>query len=273
MIETIIRPQSGWKLLDLKAIWEYRELFYIFAWRDIKVRYRQTLLGILWVILQPLTSMTIFTVLFGRYAKIPSGDLPYALFVLIGLVFWNFFSNAVISANESLLAHENIIKKVYFPKVILPLAAVVTSFVDFCINTLLIIAFSYILGYPPHWQFVIVFPLCVLITCATASGLGLFLSSMNVKYRDVRYLIPHFIQILFFFTPVIYPLSIVSSVNRIILALNPLSTVIELLRTAFTGGNFPFIHLLFVSGISTLFVCILGVWHFTRTERFFADIL
>lgn len=273
MKETIIRPQSGWKLLNLRAIWEYRELFYIFAWRDIKVRYRQTVLGILWVVLQPLTSMVIFTVLFGRYAKVPSGNLPYSLFVLIGLVFWNFFSTSLTSANESLISHENIIKKVYFPKIILPLASIVTALVDFSINTILLITFALLLGYSPRLQFLIVFPICVGLAITTASGLGLLLSSLNVKYRDVRYLIPHFIQVLFFFTPVIYPLGIVSPANRILLALNPLAILIELVRSSFTGRPFAFTDLLLISVFSTLVLMIVGIWHFSKTERFFADIL
>ena len=273
MKETIIRPQSVWKLLDLRAIWEYRELFYILAWRDIKVRYRQTVLGVIWVVLQPLTSMLIFSLLFGRYAKVPSGDLPYPLFVLSGIVYWNLFSNAITNANDSMLANENLIKKVYFPKIILPLASYVTTMVDFSFNMILLLGFAIILGYVPHWQFFIVFPLSLIMTSITAVGFGLLFSSLNVKYRDVRYVIPHIMQVLFFFTPIIYPLSIVSPTNRNILSLNPMVTVIEAVRISLIGGNFPYSQIIIISITSALAVFIIGLIYFAKTEKFFADIL
>lgn len=273
MKEIVIRPKKIMSLVDLKEIWRYHDLFYIFVWRDIKVRYKQTILGILWVVLQPLVSMVIFTVLFGNLAKIPSGKLPYSLFVFIGLVFWTFFSTALSHTNDSLLANENIIKKVYFPKIILPLASVVTSFVDFTINAFLLLIFASVLGYFPNVGGIIIFPLAILMTTVTASGLGLFLSSLNVKYRDVRYILPYMVQILFYFTPVIYPLSIVSERNRYIMALNPMTSVVETMRVVFSGGEAVRGELLIISIASAFCIFIVGFFYFRKTEQFFADLL
>jgi lipopolysaccharide transport system permease protein len=270
---TVIRPQDMFTFPDLKELWSFRELFYIFVWRDIKVRYKQTTLGVIWVLLQPLVNMVIFTVLFGNLAKVPSGDLPYSLFVFIGLVFWTLFSSAVSFCNDSLLNNENIIKRIYFPRIILPLAAVITTCVDFCISLLLLFGFALLLGYVPHWNIVYILPFCIFLTLITTVGLGLFLSSLNVKYRDVRYALPFFIQILFYFTPVIYPLSIVSSRNKALLALNPLATVIELMRSAYAQTSRIDASLIGISLLSAFFLLSFGFWHFRKTERFFADIV
>ena len=272
MKSIVIRPNRSLSL-DLSEIWNYRELFYIFAWRDIKVRYKQTLLGILWVIFQPITSTFIFTIFFGNLAKIPSGKLPYSLFVLSGLVFWNFFSTSLSHASDSMVANENIIKKVYFPKIILPLSSVVVSFVDFIINMIILIIYATILGYMPNIWSLVVFPIAILVSAVTASGLGLFLASFNVKYRDVRHILPFFIQILLFLTPVIYPLSIVSEQNKLIMALNPMSSVIESVRMVFYNELLISPRLILISLISSVSIFIGGIWYFKQTERFFADIV
>ena len=272
MKSIVIRPNRSLSL-DLSEIWNYRELFYIFAWRDIKVRYKQTLLGILWVIFQPITSTFIFTIFFGNLAKIPSGKLPYSLFVLSGLVFWNFFSTSLSHASDSMVANENIIKKVYFPKIILPLSSVVVSFVDFIINMVVLIIYATILGYMPNIWSLVVFPIAILVSAVTASGLGLFLASFNVKYRDVRHILPFFIQILLFLTPVIYPLSIVSEQNKLIMALNPMSSVIESVRMVFYNELLISPRLILISLISSVSIFIGGIWYFKQTERFFADIV
>jgi len=272
MKSIVIRPNRSLSL-DLSEIWNYRELFYIFAWRDIKVRYKQTLLGILWVIFQPITSTFIFTIFFGNLAKIPSGKLPYSLFVLSGLVFWNFFSTSLSHASDSMVANENIIKKVYFPKIILPLSSVVVSFVDFIINMIILIIYATILGYMPNIWSLVVFPIAILVSAVTASGLGLFLASFNVKYRDVRHILPFFIQILLFLTPVIYPLSIVSEQNKLIMALNPMSSVIESVRMVFYNELLVSPRLILISLISSVSIFIGGIWYFKQTERFFADIV
>lgn len=273
MEQIIIKPKKDWQIIDLKELWKYRELFYIFSWRDIKVRYKQTILGILWVVFQPLVTMIIFTFFFGKMAKIPSGELPYSLFVLCGLVFWTFFSGSLSHAADSLVANEGIIKKVYFPKVLLPLSSIITGFADFFINLILLLIFAIFLGITVRPIGLIIFPLAIFLTSITSMGLGLILSSFNVKYRDVRYILPFFIQILLFVTPIIYPLSIVSSTNRIIMALNPMTSVVEAVRFVFSPTYMLKGELILASFISSVFIFIFGLWYFRKTEDFFADIV
>lgn len=271
--EIILKPHRTNLYIDIKEIWRYRELFYIFAWRDIKVRYKQTALGIIWVIFQPLVSMVIFTIFFGNLAKIPSGNLPYPLFVLCGLVFWTFFSTALTSASASLIANENIIKKVYFPKVILPLSTIVTASVDLAINLVLLFIISLYFKYIPPVQTLGILCIGYVITFLTASGLGLFSSALNVKYRDIRYIIPFFIQIMLFLTPVIYPSSLLKSVNKMIFALNPMTGVIESLRTVISGSmNIDYITL-GISAVTSVIIFLIGLVFFNATEKFFADLI
>lgn len=273
MNDIIIRPKKIWSLTDIKEVWQYRDLFYIFAWRDIKVRYKQTTLGVLWVIFQPLITMLIFTVFFGNLAKIPSGKLPYPLFVLIGLIFWNYFSAVLTHASSSMIENENIIKKVYFPKIILPLSSLVTSLVDLGINLVMLSVFGLILGFIPSVLILIAIPFGIVITAMTAGGLGLFLASVNVKYRDVRYILPFFIQILLFLTPVIYSVDNLSVRNKYIMAANPISSVIESIRRIYAGGELIHPSILFISFISAAVILIGGWWYFRKTEQFFADIV
>lgn len=271
--KTVIKPQSNPFSLNLPELWQYRELFYILAWRDIKVRYKQTFLGILWVILQPLASTFIFTIFFGRLAQIPSGGLPYALFVLIGLVFWNFFNQSVTNASNSTINNEAIIKKIYFPRLILPLGTIVTASVDFAISLVLLsLAFIYFQISPTIY----IIPAVIigyLIVFITASGIGMFLSSVNVKYRDVRYILPFFTQLLLFLTPVIYPTTIVRPSNRLILALNPVTGVIEMVRASVDPSVILNPQVIAISVVSSLLIFIFGVFYFRRTESFFADII
>src|SRR3989344_391639 len=269
----VITPNNSWNIFNLKEILNYRELIYIFSWRDLKVKYKQTLLGVIWVIFQPLVSMIIFTVLFGNLAKVQSGKLPYSLFVLLGLVFWNYFSASLTSINDSLITNENIIKKVYFPKIILPISSLLTHSVDFFINTLILLIFATILGYPPGIKFIFIYPIIFLLASFTILGVGLLMSSFNVKYRDVRYILPFFIQILFFFTPIIYPTSIVSTGKKYILALNPMTTVVELSRLIFDPGLKLNIQFVTISLVSLILILFLGLWNFNKIERFIADIV
>lgn len=271
--EIVIKPDSEWKLFDFKEILRYKELLYIFIWRDIKVRYKQTILGFLWVIFQPSVTTVVFTIFFGNLAKIPSGNLPYSLFVLIGLVFWSFFSNAVSAASNSMLANEGIIKKVYFPKIILPFSAILISLFDFSITLAILFIFAAFLGFYPHILGVIIIPIAILVISITAVGLGTFLAAVNVKYRDVRYVLPYFIQILLFLTPVIYPLTIVSDRNKYIMALNPMTSVVETVRVVFSRGQFINISLILISLTSSIIIFLLGLWYFKKTERFFTDVI
>lgn len=272
MKEVIIKSKSKFYLIDFDELWRYRELFYIFTWRDIKVRYKQTVLGIAWVIFQPLITMVIFTIFFGNIAKISSNGLPYPLFVLVGLVFWTFFSGALTQASSSFLENDNLLKKVYFPKIILPISATITSLVDFSISAILLLIVIIVYRAALSPLLLIIFPLGVFITFLTASGLGLLLSSLNVKYRDVRYILPFFIQLLLFITPVIYPSSIINLQLRYLLALNPMTGVIESIRALIS--NLPIdINMLLISMISAVIFFILGLLYFRSTEDFFADII
>ena len=271
--EIKIKPIKTNFYLNLKELWDYRELFYIFAWRDIKVRYKQTVLGIAWVVFQPLASMLVFTIFFGNFAKIPSGNLPYPLFVLCGLVFWTFFSTALSTASNVLISNENIIKKVYFPKVILPLSTIVTASVDFAISIILLFIVGLYFKFVPPPLILIVVLLGYFISFMTASGLGLFFSAVNVKYRDVRYIIPFFIQLLLFLTPVIYPTSIIKSSSKFLFILNPMSAVIESVRTVISGNlNIDFMGL-GTAALISLVIFFFGLGFFNATEKFFADII
>lgn len=272
-VEIIIKPKTSNFFLDLSEIFRYHELLYIFAWRDIKVRYKQTVLGIIWAVLQPIVTMIIFTIFFGNLAKIPSENMPYSLFVLIGLVFWTFFSGSLSHASNSLVDNESIVKKIYFPKIILPISSIITSSIDFGINFIILLLFAIFLGFFPSPWIILVVPLSLMLASITIAGLGLFLSSFNVKYRDVRYILPFFIQILMFLTPVIYPLSIVSPINRYIMAINPMTSVIESVRLVFSKGGMIDPNLILISVVSAVFIFVVGLIYFRRTERFFADIV
>ncbi len=268
-----ITPRNNWWNIDWKELWRFRELFFIFAWRDIKVRYKQTFLGIAWTVFQPVTTMIIFTVFFGKLARISSGKLPYSLFVLGGLVFWNFFSGVLSHASNSLIENENLIKKVYFPKIFLPLSSILVSFVDFTINLIILILYSLVLKFTPSIYAILIIPLAILLTTVTSAGLSLFTSALNVRFRDVRYILPFFIQILLFVTPVIYPLSIVSSTNKLIMALNPMTAVIDSSREALSGTvilNWPVI---ITSITSAVIIFASGLAYFKHTEKYIADII
>jgi lipopolysaccharide transport system permease protein len=269
-MEYHITPPKGLVDINFSELWQYRELFFIFAWRDIKVRYKQTALGVTWAVFQPLLSTFIFTVFFGRLAKIPSGVLPYSLFVLCGLVFWNFFSGALTHASNSLVENENIVKKVYFPKLILPLSAIVTNFIDFAISLAMMLIYTFALGFIPSLMFIPVLILGIIIASVGAGGLGLFLSAFNVRYRDVRYILPFFIQSMLFLTPVIYPTTIVSNTHKYIMAINPMTGVIEAARATLSGVPIDWL-LLGLSALSAAIFLIIGFIYFRQTEAFFAD--
>lgn len=269
---TVIKPKPKWALLDLSEVWAYKELFWIFAWRDIKVRYKQTILGAGWAILQPLFSMFIFTIFFGNFAKIPSGELPYPLFVLIGLTFWNYFSGVLSRASNSLIENESIVKKVYFPREILPLSTVGANLLDFIISFTLLLIVSLYFHFVPNALILLIVPLGLIIGTLGAGGLGLLLSAFNVKYRDVRYALPFFIQMMIFLTPVIYPTSIMRPAFRYIIALNPMTGVINAARVIFSGGTNLDWEILGISAGASILVFIIGLYYFRSTERFFADL-
>jgi lipopolysaccharide transport system permease protein len=270
--ELIIKPQKRWFDLNLKELWLYRELAFIFAWRDIKVRYKQTALGIIWAILQPVLTVAIFSFFFGRLAKIPSDGIPYPIFAFVGIVFWNYFSISLTGASNTIIENENIIKKVYFPRLILPISSTLTPLIDLGISLVVLIIFMLYYGMFPMLTGILMLPVLFVVSFLASSGLGLFLASINLKYRDVRYALPFFIQILMYVTPVIYPTSLVEEKYRWIIALNPMTGVIETARSSFLGVTPINFQLLSISVIVSISLFLFGVFKFKKTERFFADL-
>lgn len=270
--EIIIKPQNKWFNLNLKELWVYRELAFIFAWRDIKVRYKQTAIGIIWVILQPVLTVAIFSFFFGKLAKLPSDGVPYPVFAFVGIVFWTYFSISLTGSSNTINENENIIKKVYFPRLILPISSAITPLIDLFISLAVLIGLMLYYGYVPTLLSIVVIPFLLLISFLASSGLGLFLASINLKYRDVRYALPFFIQILMYLTPVIYPSSIVGPKYQWILALNPMTGIIEAARAVFFSVNPINLNLLFISVLISICLFLFGVFRFKKTERFFADI-
>lgn len=268
----VIRPKRLFHLSDLRELWNYRELLYFFSWRDLKVRYKQTVLGVLWSILQPLITMVVFSFFFGKLAGMPSDGVPYPIFVYTGLLFWQFFSDALGETSSSLVANKAIVSKVYFPRLLLPISGVITKFVDFLISAIILVFLMIYYGYTPNLGGLAILPLLLVLTFMAAIGLGLFLSAVNVKYRDVRYALPFFIQLLLFVTPVIYPASIAGAYSKI-LALNPMMGVIQSARAALLGTTPINWTLILTSLIASLVLLAIGLVYFKKTERYFADII
>lgn len=268
----VIKPRTGWARLNIKELWHYKELFYIFAWRDIKVRYKQTAIGVMWAILQPFLSMVIFSIFFGGLAKVPSNGIPYPIFVFSGLLFWNYFSTSLTASSNTLVANEAIIKKIYFPRLLLPLSATITPLIDFALAGVVLVGLMIFYHFTPTLQGVIIFPFLVALTMITASGAGAFLAAINVRYRDVREALPFFIQILFFVTPVIYPTTLVPERFQWLLGLNPMAGIIEAARAGIIGDKEVNFQLLAFSALAGLVLFILGLYYFKRTEKIFADI-
>lgn len=269
---TIIRPKKIFHLSDLKELWNYRELLYFFSWRDLKVRYKQTMIGAAWAIFQPLVTMVVFTIFFKTLADMPSDNVPYPIFVYTGLLFWQFFSTALGDTSNSLVMNQSIVTKIYFPRLILPLSSVITKLVDFLIASAVLVALMAYYGFVPGPESIIVVPVALAITFMASVGLGLLLSAINVKYRDVRYVLPFFIQMLLFVTPVIYPASIAGKYSWI-LALNPMSGVIQSARAALLGTAPVNWILIGISFASCLILMLAGIYVFKKVERFFADIV
>jgi lipopolysaccharide transport system permease protein len=272
MQSIIIRPKKKISIEDARELWRYRELLYFFTWRDLKVRYKQTVIGIGWAIFQPFVTMIVFSVFFGKLAHIPSDNVPYPIFVYVGLLFWQFFSGALSETSSTLIGNQAIITKVYFPRLILPLSAVMTKFIDFAVASLILIGMMVYYGYLPHLMGLAILPLLLLITFMAAVGMGLFLAALNVRYRDVRYVLPFFIQIMLFLTPVIYPASIAGKYSRL-LALNPMTGVIQAARAAILGTTPINWTLLAISSFACLAALVIGTAYFKTVERYFADII
>lgn len=270
--EIIIRPSKGWVPLNLRDLWEYRELLYFLIWRDIKVRYKQTALGAAWAVLQPLLTMIIFSIIFGRLAGIPSDGLPYPVFTFAGLLPWQLFAHALTESGNSLVANQQLITKVYFPRLLIPMSAVLAGLVDFLIAFVVLIGLMLFYGITPTWA-ILFLPLFLLFALGTALAVGLWLSALNVEYRDVRYTLPFLTQIWFFATPIAYSSSLLPEPWRVLYGLNPMAGVVEGFRWALfgkVGGIEPLIV------VSALVVCALlfgGMAYFRRMEKTFADVV
>lgn len=268
----ILLPDSPRVQINLREIWEYRELLVFLAWRDVKVRYRQTVLGALWAILQPLVAMVIFSVIFGQLAKLPSDGIPYPIFTFTALLPWNLFAGALSRATSSLVSSSNLISKVYFPRVLIPLSAMVSALVDFFFSFLILIALMAWYGIAPTWR-IFTLPFFILLALAAAFGIGLYLSALNVRYRDVSYIIPFVIQVWLYASPVAYSSTLVPAQWQWLYALNPLAGVIEGFRWALLGTSWEPGVVVLISSVIVVFVLIGGLIYFKRMEETFADVI
>jgi len=269
---TVIKPPSGWLDLNLRELWAYRELLYFFVWRDVKVRYKQTVIGAGWAVIQPFFTMVVFSLFFGKLAHIPSEGLPYPIFYYSALLPWMYFANALNSATSTMVEHQRVITKVYFPRVILPLAAVLSGLVDFGIAFTILIGMMVFYGLIPTLA-ALLLPLFLLLAVATALGAGLWLSALNAIYRDVRYAVSFLIQFWMFASPVAYPSSLVPEAWRWLYGLNPMAGVIEGFRWTLTGQGQPPGPLLFASTGAVLLLVIGGLIYFQKMEGTIADVV
>ncbi len=267
----VIEPKRGWQHLNIGEIWQYRELLYFLTWRDIKVKYKQTVLGAAWAILQPLLSMVVFTLFFGKLANMPSDGMPYPIFTFCALVPWTYFANALSASGNSLVGSANLISKVYFPRLIVPGASVLAGLLDFGIAFLVLLGMMAYYGIAPGWGIFMV-PMILLLTMGTAFGVGALLSALNVEYRDVRYAMPFMLQLWMFATPIVYPLSLVPARYQWMVALNPMAGIIEGYRAALLGRSFPQIPLV-ISSVLCLSLLLAGAFYFRRVEKTFADVI
>lgn len=256
----------------LKDLWRYRELFYFLAWRDIKVRYKQTVFGVVWAVIQPLISMLVFTLLFGKFAQLPHDGVPYPIFYFSALLPWTYFAATLTLSGNSLVNDTNLITKVYFPRLILPASAAIGGLVDFGIGFVLLIGIITYYGAFPDWQ-ILFWPVLVFLLLTLSLGVGMILAAVNVKYRDVKYVLPFAVQLLLFATPVIYPTSIIPEQYRFLAALNPLSGIIEAFRATLSPVMVIDWQLLGTSAVVTVCIFTLGTIYFRNTERSFADVV
>jgi lipopolysaccharide transport system permease protein len=275
-----LQPSRGWSALNLFELWRYRELVYFLIWRDLKVRYKQTALGASWAIIQPFVTMVVFSIFFGRLAKIPSDGIPYPIFTYTALLPWGLFSKALTDAGRSLVAHRTMITKVYFPRLAIPLSSVLSGVVDFAIAFIVLIGMILYYNYAPNQTYQVVItpaiftlPLFLLLALVTALGVGLWLSALNVIYRDVNYVLLFLTQVWFFSTPITYSVSMIPDRAQLLYALNPMVGVVEGFRWALLGTGTPPGPLLAISTSISLIILVTGLFYFRRMERTFADMV
>ena len=269
---TVIEPRSGWHLVGIKEIGKYSEVLYFLTKRDIKVRYKQTILGGLWAVIQPFVSMIVFTIFFGKLAKVPSEGIPYPIFVYTGLLPWTYFANALSASGNSLIENTNLVTKVYIPRIIIPASAILSGLLDFFIALAVLGLMMIYYNFTPG-SAVLIFPLLIGLTFFCALGVGLWLAALNVQYRDIRYAIPFLVHIWLFVSPVIYPVSLVSKPYQWLLALNPMGGLITAYRAALLGHQPVDWTLLMISALVIFCVFTSGAAYFNRVEKSFADVV
>jgi lipopolysaccharide transport system permease protein len=267
-----IKPSRGWVSINLRELWEYRELLYFLIWRDVKVRYKQTVLGAAWAIIQPFFTMVVFSLFFGKLAKIPSDGVPYPIFSYAALVPWSFFAHGLTQSSNSLVGSANLIKKIYFPRLIVPLSSVLSGAVDFSLAFLVLLGMMLYYGIVPTSNLYLL-PLFILLALVTSLGVGLWLSALNVEFRDVRYIVPFLVQFWLFSTPIAYPSSLLSEPWRTLYGMNPMVGVVEGFRWALLGTNTAPGPIIAVSALMALALLVGGAFYFRRMEKTFADIV
>lgn len=272
IVPTVIESKNNSLHLNVRELWEFKELLYFLAWRDMKARYAQTVLGVAWAVIQPLAAMVIFTVVFSVWAKLPSDGLPYPLFAYAALLPWTLLAKSLERSGQSVVAESNLVKKVYFPRVILPIAATLAGVIDFFIAFLLLLLLMGWYGIPPTWK-VIAIPMLVLFTIGTSLAVSLWLSALNVHYRDVAGAIPLLTQLWMYASPVVYPLSLVPEQWRVVYSVNPMAAIIEGFRWALLGGTAPDTGAVIMSASATGVLLLTGLMFFNRMSRTFSDVV
>jgi lipopolysaccharide transport system permease protein len=270
--KTIIESRRGLFQLDFNGLWQYRELLFFLVWRDIKVRYKQAFIGIGWAVMQPVATMLVFTIVFGHFARIPSDGIPYPLFAFTALLPWTYFSQALARSGGSLVGDAHLISKVYFPRLIIPIATAITPFFDFIFSFLTLIFLMFWFGIVPHWG-LLSLPLFLMLAFGTSLSLSLWLSPLHVRFRDVGHALPLLIQLWMYACPVVYPVSVVPEKWRMMYSMNPMTGVVEGFRWAMLGSKSPDLLVIMMSSIAVLVLLMSGMVFFKRQERSFADII
>jgi lipopolysaccharide transport system permease protein len=268
---TIIKPRSGWQLIDFKELREYRDLFYFLVWRDIKVLYAQTILGFSWAILQPLIQIVIFTIVFGKVARVNTDGIPYVLFSTVAIIPWAYMSQAMIQSSQSLVSGQHMLGKVYFPRLIFPLTSVLAKLVDFGISMLIVLAAALYYRVVPTWN-VLLFPIFVVLMASIAAGVGMWLSAMAIRFRDVRHAMPFAVRMLMYTAPIVYSASSIPEKWRFVYSLNPIVAVIEGFRACLLGTPMPWAYI-WPGMITAAILLITGAFYFKRMERVFVDVI
>ncbi|MCE7948240.1 MAG: ABC transporter permease [Chloroflexi bacterium CFX4] len=268
-----LRPSTGWVSLKLRELWRFRELLYFLIWRDIKVRYKQTVIGAAWAIIQPFMTMVVFSLFFGRLAGIPSDGLPYPIFSYAALVPWTFFAAGLANASNSLVGSANLIKKIYFPRLVIPISTVLSGIIDFLLAFAVLLVMMVAFGIAPTAN-VIFLPFFLLLALITALGVGLWLSAMNVQFRDIRYVVPFLTQFWLFATPIAYPSSLIRNETlRALYGINPMAGVVEGFRWALLGTETAPSGILIISSLAAVLLLVSGAFYFRRMEKTFADVV